>query len=313
MPVYLLPLFFALVGCSLQKMALRSATPVFEKSSEGMMKEGNWEFFKASAPGNIKFLELIWVQDQENSELLSVLIKSYSGYAYTVHETLFLEDQLKGEEESLSKKSAISFYTRALDYGLKYLEEKGITKKELLSSDEKKLRDKLKKLDEKDFMAILYTAQSWGSLINLQKDNVALVSQLGQVKTLFDFVCSKKPDIDQNVCDIFYGQFYAGRPKMLGGDPEKGEEIFLKAIESHPKNLLIRISYIQHVIVPAMDQEKYEKVSAHVREELEKWENMNRDSLENESPYSQVPGLNLYNAIAKKRFEIIEKNKKSIF
>lgn len=302
MAIYLVPLFFALAGCSLQKMALRSATPVFEESSRGMMKEGNWDFFKASAPGNIKFLELIWLQDKKNEELLSVLIKSYAGYAYTIHETLYLKDQISGDEESSSKKDAITFYTRALDYGVRYLDEKGISHKELLSSDDKKLKKKLESLGEEDFIAVLYTAQSWGSLINLQKDNVVLVSQLGQVKTLFDFVCSKKPDIDHNVCDIFYGQFYAGRPKMLGGDPEKGEELFLKAIKLHPKNLLLRLSYIQQVILPAMDAERYEKEAALLKEEITKWE----DSRSNSS-------LNLYNAIAKKRLEIIENNKKSIF
>lgn len=302
MAIYLVPLFFALVGCSLQKMALRSATPVFEKSSKGMMKEENWNFFQASAPGNIKFLELIWLQDQENEKLLSVLIKSYSGYAYTIHETLYLDDQLRGTEESSSRKDAITFYTRALDYGLRYLGDKGISRDELHSNDDEKLKEKLKTLEDEDFMAVLYTAQSWGSLINLQKDNVVLVSQLGQVKTLFDFVCSKKPDIDHNVCDIFYGQFYAGRPKMLGGDPEKGEELFLKAMKLHPKNLLLRLSYIQHVIIPAMDSEKYEVEVALLKEGIAKWEDSKRDS-----------DLNLYNAIAKKRFEIIEKNKKSIF
>lgn len=314
MRLYLMPLIFVLGGCgSLQKMALRSSTPVFEKSSVSLMKESEWEFFKDSAPGNIKLMELLWDQDQNNTRLLSLLIKGYAGYAFTVHETMALEDELAGVDNSDSKRKAIVFYTRAFDYGLLYFSKKEIYSKDLLSQDETKLKKKLKGLDEDDVSALLYMAQSWASLINLQKDNIALVSQIPKVKILFDRVCELKPDIDNNVCDIFYAQYDAARPKMLGGDPENGEKLFLAAMKKHPKNLLIRMSYIQYFLVPSMDSEKYEKVSSELREEIAKWESLNRDELTNTSPYKDVPELNLFNAIAKKRFEIVEKFKKKIF
>lgn len=313
MGLYLLPLLFALMSCSLQKMAMRSATPLFEKSSDGMMKEGNWDFFKASAPGNIKFLELIYLQDPENLKLLAVLIKSYSGYAFAIPETLYFADEIEEREDSKWKADAIRFYTKSLDYGLYYLKQKDISREDLLSGNEKKLKEKLKEMDEEDLTAMLYFAQAWGSLINLQKDNVVLVSQVPKVKLLFDEVCSRKPDIDHNICDIFYAQYFASRPKMLGGDPEKGEEIFLKSMEKHPHNLLLRMSYLQYVVLPAYDQEKYEKISLEMKKEIALWEDMNRDELRNNSPYRKNPGLNLYNSIAKKRFLLVEKNKNKIF
>jgi hypothetical protein len=311
---YLLPLFLVTVSCgTLQKWALRSSTPVFEKSSDGLMQEANWDFLKASAPSNIKFLELIWLQDQENYKLLSVLIKSYAGYAFGVHETLAYEDELAGVEESQAKKDAIVFYTRALDYGLIYLKHKGVERKDLLSNDFEKLKQKLKEFDEDDVIALLYTAQSWGSLINLQKDNVALVSQIPNVKLIFDRVCWLKHNIDHNICDMFFAQYEASRPKMLGGDPEKGEAMFLKTINKHPRNLLLRMFYIQYSLIPMMDTEKYEKQSATMKEEIAKWEDLNRDSLESVSTYKNSPELNLYNSIAKKRFLAVEKYKTKIF
>lgn len=313
MGLYLLPVLLAVSACSLQKMALRSSTPVFEKTSVSMMKEMNWEFFSEAGPGNLKFLELLYDQDPENLRLLSVLIKSYSGYAFGVKETLLFQDELSGLEDSPHKKQAISFYTRAFDYGLFYLKQKGITSQELLSNDESLLQKKLKEMDQEDVHALLYTAQAWGSLINLQKDNIALVGQVPKVKMIFDRVCEINPDIDQNVCDIFYAQYEVSRPKMLGGNPERGEELFLKAIEKHPKNLLIRLSYIQYYVVPLMDADKYEGQAKILREEFQKFSDLNRDSLENISPYKDEASLNLYNSIAKKRFEIIEQNKKKIF
>lgn len=314
MKKYLLPLLIALSGCgTVRKVALRTATPVFEKSSESMMKEGNWDFFKESSAANVKLIELLWEQDQKNKPLLATLIKGYAGYAFAVHETLAFGDDVSGKDESENKKNAIQFYTRALDYGLLYLNESGISTSDLLSSDDEKLSKKINELGEDDVTALLYTAQAWGSLINLQKDSIPLVSQVPKVKLLFDRVCKLKPDIDNNVCDIFYAQYDCSRPKMLGGNPENGEKLFLAAIAKHPKNLLIRMSYIQYFLIPLMDGEKYEKEASLLREEIAKWDNMNRDNLQNESSYKDVPELNLYNAIAKKRFQLVEKYKSKIF
>jgi hypothetical protein len=259
-------------------------------------------------------MEVLWLQDKDNLKLLSSLIKNFSGYTFSIYETMALEDELSGVEESEAKKNAIVFYTRALDYGLFYLKKKGIKSSDLLSNDEEKLKKKLHKLDDdEDITAILYTAQSWGSLINLQRDNVALVSQVPKVKMLMDHVCEEKPEIDHNVCDFFFAQYESSRPKMLGGNPEKGEKHYLDAIKKHPKNLLMRMNYIQYVIVPAMDGDKYEEQAKVLREEFPKFSDINRDSLENVSPYRDAPTLNLYNSIAQKRFLIVEKFKKKIF
>lgn len=311
---YLVPLLFVTVSCgTLQKWAMRSTTPVLEKSSDGLMQEGNWDFFRASAPASIKFLELLWLQDKENYKLLSVLIKSYSGYAFSVHETLAIEDELAGVEDSQAKKDAIIFYTRALDYGLLYLKHKGIERNDLLSNDFDKLKQKLKEFDEDDVVALLYTGHSWGSLINLQKDNVALVSQIPNVKLIFDRVCWLQHNIDHNICDMFFAQYEASRPKMLGGNPEKGEAMFKKSISKHPRNLLLRQFYIQYSLIPMMDTEKYEAQAAVMKEEIAKWENLNRDGLESVSTYKNTPELNLYNSVAKKRFLAVEKYKTKIF
>lgn len=313
MALHLFPLLLLLLSCSLQKVALRSSTPIFLKSSEGLLTEGNWDFFQKSTPGNLKFMELIWQQDKENLQLLSLLIKGYAGYAYAVPETLAFGDELAGLEDSPWKKEAIIFYTRALDYGLLYLDKKGIKRKNLLANDETKLAKRLEDLTKDDATALLYTAQAWGSLINLQKNNVALITQVPKVKLIFDFVCKMKPDIDHNVCDIFNAQYESSRPKMLGGNPERGEELYLAAIKKYPHHLLIRINYIQFLLLPAFEAEKYEQQSSVLKEEFVKWENINRDNLENQSSYKDYQELNLYNSIAKKRFELIEKNKSKIF
>jgi hypothetical protein len=304
-----------LSGCgTFQKMAIRSSGPMLEQGSDHLTKERNWDFFKDSSPANLKFLEMLYLQDTSNLRLLSVLIKGYAGYAYGVPETLAFGDELLGLDESIHKVNAIDFYTRSFDSGLHYLHHKNIHRQNLLSGDEKALTKLLKKnLDKDDLTALLYFAQSWGSLVNLQKDNIFLISQVPTIKVLFDWICDQRPDIENGVCDIFYAQYEASRPRMLGGNPAKAKELYLAAMKKRPQHLLIRLGYIQYLILPAFDQQAYEAEAATLKEEFAKWENLNRDTMLGKSGYEEVQHLNLFNAIAKKRFEMIEKNKNKIF
>lgn len=310
----ILTLILGLTGCStFQKMAIRNVSPIFVEGSGKVTLERDWDFYRESAPGNLKFLEMIYLQDRDNLELLGTLVKGYAGYAYTVHETLAFGDELAGIDDSIHKKSAISIYTKALDYGMDFFQGKGIKKKDLLGDegDLKKLFNA--KLGKKDYRAVLFTAQSWASLINLQKDNVALVSHVPKVKFLFDWVCKNEPSIEDGICEIFYAQYEASRPRMLGGNPEKAKELYLEAMKQRPKHLLIRLGFIQYLVLPGFDQVAYENEAKILKEEFAKWEDINRDSLEDNSDYKAVEHLNLFNAIARKRFEFIEKNKKRIF
>jgi hypothetical protein len=295
-------------------MGLRTTSPLFKSAGDLAVRERDWNFFKASSPGNLKMMELLYLQDRENDVLQQSLIKGFAGYAFGVSETLALEDELMGVENSEHRLEAISMYTRSFDYGLDYLERRGIKRKKILSMTDDDLNRNLEEyLTEKDHAALLFTAQSWGSLINLQKDNMVLVSQVPKVKLIFDWVCEKNPDIENGICDIFFAQYEGSRPRMLGGNPEKARVLYQAAIRKSPKNLLIRLGQIQYLILPTLEAEEYEKEAEILRSALAGWSDLNRDDLENKSLYQAHEDLNLFNAIAKKRFEIIERHKSKIF
>lgn len=287
---------------------------MFEEASALNLGERNWDFFAKSAPGNLKLTELLYLEDKNNLPMLGILIKGYAGYAFAVPETLYLDAKLGGEDESEHKKNALDFYTRAFDYGVHYLSMKDIKTSDLLTLPEDKLLKKLKaELDDDDILAILYLAQSWGSLINLQKDNISLVSQAPRVKLLGDFGCSLKPDAENGFCELFAAQYDASRPKMLGGNPERAKKIYAQAFEKYPKNILLRESYVEQLIVPAMDEEAFLEQEKILLTEIQDWESLNRDEMKDTSSFAGARSINLFNAIAKKRFEIILKHKSKIF
>jgi hypothetical protein len=308
-------LFLLLFSCgTVQKMGLRTVAPLFKNAGDLNSRERDWNFFRASAPANLKMAELLYLQNLDNKTYLHALVKGYAGYAFGVSETLMLNDELSGADSSENRREAIIMYTRSLDYGFDYLEKQGIKRNEVLTFSEDDLLKKFdRELSEDDYSVVIYTAQAWASLINLQKDNMNLVSHIPKVKTFFDWVCRKDPKIELGVCSIFFAQYEGSRPKMLGGNPEKGRILYEEAMAKHPKNLLIRMGYIQNMLLPAFDKELYEKEAKILTEEFAKWEDLNRDDLQNHSLYRVKEDYNLFNAIAKKRFEIIEKNKSKIF
>lgn len=313
----IIPLFLllSLLSCStFRKWGLRSATPVFEEASALNLQERNWDFFADSAPGNLKLTEILYLQDPANLSMLALLIKGYAGYAFAVPETLYLDARLGGKNEESAKVQALDFYTRAFDYGVDYFARKDISADDLMTLPEEKLKKKLRReLDEDDLLAIFYLAQSWGSLINLQKDKMGLVSQAPRVKLLADFGCELNPKAEHGFCELFAAQYDASRPRMLGGNPERARATYEAAFKSHPKNLLLRMSYVEQLIVPAMDAEAFQTQEAILTKEFALWENLDREELQDNGPYADAKDINLFNAIAKKRFEIIRRHRAKIF
>lgn len=305
-------------SCSLvKKSAINTTASIMQDGSTEINSEANWDFFKQAAPANLKTIEGFWYADQSNTKLLGMLIKGYGGFAFGVNETEFLQDHFLDKSPSQHKRDAIWFYTKAYDYGLKYLAEKGIGLEDLNPQfAQKKLPQMLSKnLSDDDLVTIFYFAQAFGGLINLQKNNVSLIAKLPVVKSMMDWVCKNNPKIENGSCQLFYAVYESSRPPMLGGDLEKGRELFHNYIKEYPYNLLARVSFIQYYIVPTMDDTLYAEQAEFLTKEFIYWEQSqnegDRSSL-NEK-YVKHRDLNLFNSIAKKRFEIIEKNKKDIF
>lgn len=240
-------------SCStLQRMVLKGASPILLDGADKFEQERSWDFFRNSAPANLKFVEMLYLQDTKNLELLSALIKNYSVYAFVVPETLAMDDVWGGLDPSVHKQNAIEIHTRALDYGIDYLQMKDINTNSLLNLSEAKLRKLFNaNLGEDDYKAILFTAHSWLRLIHLQKENAIIASQIPRTKILFDWVCKKNPDIENHLCEMFNAQYESSR------NLEKGKELFREAILKRPHNLLIRLSYIESSIIPSRDKESY--------------------------------------------------------
>lgn len=307
-------------SCStVRNLSLKTASPMFLESTPGMEREASWENFKEGVPANLKLVEGLLAIRPEDESLLVSAAKGYAGYAFAVHETEFLADKLKEREKSIHKERALIAYSKAIDYGLRFLQTQGVSFDDLRKATQSKegvvglLNDELGN-SMTNYEGVVFTAQALGSLINLSRENISLVAQLPIAKGMFDWVCTKSPNIGHGICQIFYGSYEAGRPSMLGGDPEKGKEIFEKFIKENPANWLGRIAYLQYYVIPMSDEDIYEEQ----KKELSRLSDIHQKRLiwspdsKNQKELGN-PQLSLYQAIAIKRFNIIKKYEKDLF
>ncbi|RPJ78940.1 MAG: hypothetical protein EHM20_02670, partial [Alphaproteobacteria bacterium] len=221
----------------------------------------------------------------------------------------------------IAKSQALFNYTRAFNFGLRYLRTQQIEFSDLLNrmNDSQGIPHLLEKRltsDKKNLELVLFTAQSFAALVNLQKDNMSIIAQLPVAKAMFDWVCMKNPQINYGTCDIFYGAYEAGRPKMLGGNPDKGKEIFLRAIENHPHNWLIRTSYMQYYLIPQNDKDGFDLQMEYMKNKQADFDNLyiytSRSNAEDIS-WSKESRLRLYQSLALKRTELMNKYQKQFF
>lgn len=316
--VFLTLVLTTLTSCgTFRKVAIGTTSGMLYKATEEMETDGNWENFKSGAMGNIKLMEGLLYMAPGDDDLLASLTKAYAGYAFGVYETQYLADKLSENDNEENLNQAVYNYSKAVDYGLEYLDEQGVSWTEIkknIGDVKKLLKDELG-TGKQDLETVFFTGQALGSLINLQKTNMALITLVPIVKGMFDYVCEIEPDFNHGACGIFYGSYEASRPKMLGGNPAKGKEIFLKTIKEHPHNWFARAAFMEQYIVPMVDEDEYETQKEFLEEAVESFDKEMRWN-----PFKTKTGeafkqenLRVFQALALKRFEIIIKYEKEIF
>ncbi|MBP9674578.1 MAG: hypothetical protein KBD63_05740 [Bacteriovoracaceae bacterium] len=319
----ILLLFLILTSCSglVRKTAIRTSAELFKEAAESITAETDWNYFKESAPAGIKTLEGFLSLEPSNQSLLRTLARAHAGYAYGVSETLFFKEVLTGEDIPTSAmQTALLHYSRTMDYALDYLKQYHISWEKIVASQQQAkglkgfLQESLKNPKEHGDI-ILSLAQGLGGLINLQKLRPDMLVHLPLMKDLFDFGCELIPEYDQGLCDLFSAMYEAGRPAIMGGNATKARELFLKGMEKYPENYLLRVSYVQFSCLLQMDEKCYQEqkeIILYAQKEFEEKKVWNPKGSAASAIFTNQK-LNLFNAIAFKRFEIIKSVEKTFF
>ena len=312
--ILVLSLIFFSSCSSMKKLAISNSVGVLEEGEKALNNEASYAFIKESALANIKTLEALHYASPEDEELISLLIKGYAGYSFAVLETEAFSDILLERSESEKIQLLKAGYTKAINFGIKYFELNGIKRKDLLSKNGMKLiEENISSPNSSDLKAMFFFAQALAGIFNLEKQNMYLLGSTPLVVGLMENVCGLKPNFENGACDLFQAVFEATKPAIMGGDIEKANKLFKNAFEKSPKNLLNSVTYMQYSLIPMMEEDEAYKVLKDLDKKFVDFDRQNNfgELIKKESSFPKE--LNLYNAIAKERFEKIKKLKKQLF
>ncbi|MBI2027837.1 MAG: hypothetical protein HYS98_08590 [Deltaproteobacteria bacterium] len=257
---------FVSVSCSVQKIAVRQTAQLMRQAAPAFEEESDLILAESAMAANLKMLDGLLKVDPTNPDLLLLLSQGFGGYAFS-----FLEDKMEefsahpSTSESFKKRAA-DFYTRGFHYATRYLEAQNESfvqykTKGLLSDFE----ESLKAFDKEDVPYLFWAGYNWGNLINLSKDDPAVVADLGRAESLMKRVLELEETYYYGSAHLFLGVFYGSRPAMLGGNLGKSKEHFDKALKiSNKKLLLVPYMYARFYCVQSQDEKLFGELLRYV-------------------------------------------------
>ncbi len=288
--LFFLVLFLS--GCSIKKMTINATGTFMEDVVKAFFEEEDIDFAKQAIPANLKLLDgLIKGSNYENDDLLLKGCKLYGMYAMGYYEDA--DTDRKIEKENLKKASY--FYKKAKDYGMKIL-TKNNDFKNVLDKDFSEFEKMMVAFNKKDVEALFWTAFSWGSYINLNKNSVEAVSELPKVKTMIARVLELDDTYFYGLPHLFMIVYYS-MPKMFGGDIQKAKEEYEKIKEiSGGKFILADFFTAKFYAVQAQDKKLFDELLLNI-----------------EKTSDDIIPEKLFTKIAKKKAEILKIKTGDIF
>jgi hypothetical protein len=274
-------------GCNTRKMAADMTAPVLLEGAIAMDGEADLMLAREAFPATLKTIESFLVSSPDNQDLLLLLARGYNSYAFGFIEGDLERAQIDGTEEGVQRltRRAVLHYLRGRDYALRLLDRPRL-EKAVLEGDLDKLSKILARLDEDEVPALFWATYGWGSAANLAQGDVELMACLPSIERMMDRVIDLGPGYAAGLPLAFQGVYYASKPKIAGGDPEKARAFFEQAMEDHgDANLLIPYLYGRYVGTQTQDRAHFDKMMKKVLE----------------ADLREHPALRLTNEVARER------------
>lgn len=238
-------------ACAPSTVALRAAASLIERGRPAILRESDIQLAKETLPGQLKLLEALLESDPANPDLLGSLAEGWTGYAY-----LFLDEE--------DPARAAAFYRRAAGYGLRLLARRsafhnlgGLTPDALAAA--------LPFAEASDVRGLYWTASAWAGWANTAKSDPEALTALSKAVRLMERVLALNPSFDNSGPDLFFGVYFAARPKIAGGDTARALRHFEAALaRTERRYLQAQVLMMRHYAVAELDEELFRRLGAEV-------------------------------------------------
>jgi hypothetical protein len=277
--LFLLPLFALSGCCSIDSLALHSTARLLDRSLGAYYDESDPQFARDAMASQLKLLEVFLQNAPKDERLNRLAAEAFGGYTF-----LFIEDT--------QPERAKNFYLRGRNYALRSLSSRpGLKNLAAMTPDD--LEKALKGVGKRDARALFWAAFCWSSFINLSKDSPDAIAELPKAVALMNRCRELDPQYNFAGADVFFGVYFASRPKMLGGNTDKAKEYFDQAQhQTDGKYLMTYVLEAKTLAVALQDKAMFESLLGKVKD----------------SEAGRLPGARLADEVAKfKAASLLEK------
>ena len=272
----LLLLIALLTACASSKtMTVAATASLLEDVAKASSKQSDLMLIRRGMPSYLMLIDGLVEALPDNQRLLISAAQLYASYA-----SAFIQDE--------DKPYAKALFVKARNYALQALELNGFKNPATRSFNDFEIG--LSDFVNKDVPYLFWAASCWGSWISLNQGSMEAMAELPRVELLMKRVLELDDAFYYGGAHIFMGVLEASKPKVAGGDLDRAQHHFLKAIElSDGKFLMARIYYADYYAKKAFDRELFITILKKVLE----------------IPVDIVPELTLLNSVAHAKAKVM--------
>jgi TRAP transporter T-component len=242
----LLPLLWAVSGCSSSRLAVKFMTPVLDDTVEAALANGDAALVVDALPTSIILVDGMLRTSPGNGELARV--GSLLNFAYAFAYVDAQQDSVR----------ASGLYAHGRDLAWQALDRPRI-EKAVRSGTFAELDHAVASLGKKDAESLLWICANWGMWIQLNLDDPTAAADLARLMPLAERLADLDDTLFWGMPRILLGAMDAGRPVMLGGNLDQARREFDRAFEISHRNLLIaQVFFAKTWCVQAFDAESFE-------------------------------------------------------
>lgn len=238
-----------LAGCSVPTAALRTTAGLIDQGRPAVRRESDPEIARVALPAQLKMIESLLESDPGNPHLLASLAEGWAGYTY-----LFLEDT--------EPVRAAALYRRAAGYGLRLLARKKAFK-DLERMSPEAFDAALAAAGKDDVRGLYWTATSWAGWANSAKSDPAALAVVPKAVHMMERVLALDPAFEHGGPDLFFGVYYAARPRLAGGDPTRALQHFEAALAREGRRYLhAQYLMMRYYAVGSLDEDLFRSLGS---------------------------------------------------
>ncbi len=230
-------------ACSLhKKAAVAGAASLVEDVARASYRQSDLRVIREGMPAYLMLMDGMIEAWPDNENLLIAAAQAYASFA-----SAFVE----GDDVYRS-----ALLSRAKSFALDALALRGVENP--LTAPFEIFEAEVKKTDRADLPFVFWAGSCWGSWVAARMNSIEAVAELPRVEALMRRALALDEGYYYGSPHLFMGIWYAARPRIAGGSPERAREHFEKAIElGQGKFLMAYVIYAENYAKKTMDRELF--------------------------------------------------------